>query len=129
MKGFFTEEAEGEVLGTILMVAICVILAAIVAVMAFGMMEEPEESRPIGVTAVRTPACIKFTYVGGPYYDSVKEVRCFINNTGDYVLLEPVVGQVNTTTLANDDPSGTTDILIIAEYKDGTKQLMMDTKV
>jgi FlaG/FlaF family flagellin (archaellin) len=132
MKYHFNDDAEGEVLGVILMVAICVILAAIVAVLVFGMMEAPEQSKPVGVTVTRTTANIEFIYVGGPFTDEVKEVRCYMNGTGGssaYVLLVPEVGYKNTTTQANGDPAGTTDISVLCEYKDGSIQLIQEKTV
>jgi len=77
MAGADTEGGVSEVMGTILMVAVVVILAAIAASLVFGI-GMPEEPRTVVVTATRSGDTIMFTNHGGMNMDRVVEIRCWI---------------------------------------------------
>jgi len=75
------EGGVSEVVGTILMVAMVVILAAIAGSMVFGL-ELPEEPKTAVVTATRSGDVITFVNHGGMNMDRVSEIRCWIGGVG-----------------------------------------------
>ena len=75
------EGGVSEVVGTILMVAMVVILAAIAGSMVFGL-ELPEEPKTAVVTATRSGDVITFVNHGGMNMDRASEIRCWIGGVG-----------------------------------------------
>jgi len=74
MKIMKNDEAVSPVIGTILMVAITVILAAVIAAFVFGMVVTTTTTKTVGMTVVANQtdsAAFKITFTGGPDLSSV----------------------------------------------------------
>jgi len=127
-KAVSTEEAVSPVIGTILMVAITVILAAVIAAFVFGMAGTTSTTKNVGITAgLNSSGYGIITWQGGTDIDKITSWEGKLENGtvvvgGINVNQQPSVGQTNTT-----DRSITTHRLIItAKFNDGSTQVLFD---
>ena len=124
MAGADTEGGVSEVVGTILMVTVVVILAAIVGSLVFWV-EMPEEPRAVVVTATRSGDNVTFTNHGGMNMDRVTEIKCWIGGVGpgnDNVILGTRAGATNVTC----DVSGTTRVVVVGTFVDNESWILLD---
>jgi flagellin-like protein len=126
------EDAVSPVIGVILMVAVTVILAAVIAAFVFGMGSGVNETRTVAVTCQQVSTAaggVEFTYQGGDDADEVGAVFCSVMGGAREAIFSvpPVVGEVDasgaTPTTAQDH------VVVIAQFLDGTEQVILDTYV
>jgi len=149
------EDAVSPVIGVILMVAITVILAAVIGAFVFGMGGSVSKTYTVGVTAAQTGSnTVDVTFQGGPDADVVHYINVSIGGaefrgtaindgatdggTAYPALGDPVtdpavtlpVGTSVTLTDSGDSISAERDHLIAtATFRDGSKQVILDTYV
>ena len=127
------EHAVSPVIGTILMVAITVILASIVGALSFGMSGSMSQLHIVVVTAEKlNSTAIDFTYAGGPSADFVQYLNVTVG--GDPVNTTPnsqlAVG--STWTYTNTDNTALPNqnhVIAVATFGDGSAQVVLDTFV
>ncbi len=125
------ERAVSPVIGTILMVAITVMLASIVGALSYGMGSSMSPMHIVVVTADRlNSTAIDFTYAGGPSADFVQ----YLNVTVDRDPVDttpnsqPAVG--STWTYNSDTArSSRNHVIAVATFGDGSAQVVLDTFV
>ena len=125
------EHAVSPVIGTILMVAITVILASIVGSMAFGMSSNLPQMHIVVVTAERlNSTAIDFTYVGGPGADFVQHLNATVGgiNVTTTPVSQPAVGSTWTYNL-DTGLSDRNHVIVVATFGDGSAQVVLDTSV
>ena len=124
------DDGISEVVGTILMVATAVILAAIVASLVLGV-TMPEEPKKVMVTADRQGGSIIFTNHGGSDINKVVSIACWINGTDstryDQVSLPVATG----SSVANNNASaaGPDRVIVIATFEDGTASVVLNKEL
>lgn len=128
------DEAVSPVIGVILMVAITVILAAVIAAFVFGMTDNVQTQKTVGMTAQISGDDITTTLVGGADLATLKNVTVKIDGknvavnhnedeygtgiiSGDNVTFH--AGDVITVT---DKNSG--QLVIAGKFSDGTEQVL-----
>ena len=127
------EEAVSPVIGVILMVAITVILAAVIAAFVFGMGSSLKKNYIVAATASQVGNDIIVTYQGGPDHAAVKwfnitTVVSATTNTSTNNSYHPKVGY--TATYSDVGTSGNDNAVVaIAEFEDGTSQVILNTFV
>ncbi|MCX6672088.1 MAG: type IV pilin N-terminal domain-containing protein [Euryarchaeota archaeon] len=137
------DEAVSPVIGTVLMVAVTVILAAVIASFVFGSAGTVQKTKVVAATAQTTTAGdIHITYHGGQDTDSLMSINITapngsvwyttdstgtLANTGS--MAKPEVGAVMQLHQAADWPSGQKHIVVIGRFNDGTDQVILDTMV
>jgi flagellin-like protein len=125
------EDAVSPVIGTILMVAITVILASIVGSMAFGMSSNLPQMHIVVVTAERiNSTAIDFTYIGGSSADFVQYLNATVggNPVDAAPDTQPAVGSVWTYNL-DTVLSDRNHVIVVATFGDGSAQVVLDTFV
>ena len=125
------EHAVSPVIGTILMVAITVILASIVGSMAFGVSSNLPQMQIVVVTAERiNSTAIDFTYIGGPGADFVQYLNATVGgiNVTTTPVLQPAVGSTWTYNL-DTGLSNLNHVIVVATFCDGSAQVVLDTSV
>jgi len=134
MKYLKREDAVSPVIGVILMVAITVILAAVIAAFVFGMASGVTKTKTVAATARQLQNDIIVTWQGGQ--DNVMVLNYNITATkGDgtnYGIVNvpgspPVVG--NSTKIPGWGTSGQDHLVVVANFLDGTAQVVLDTYV
>jgi len=134
------EEAISPVIGAILLVALTVILAGIVAVFAFGMVQDMDAGlsiamQPVSVTAAQEGTDITITYMGGPGYEHVTQIMARIYKPGaatpnfTITINNPEVGVSQTTSGVVFLPGDRNRVVVTARLDDGTEQVVLDTFV
>ena len=132
------------VIGVILMVAATIVIAAVVLAMLGGF-TPPKRTYTISLTATQEGNDIIVTYNGGPDQDLVsklifsgtdsgtnpidwtKKVGAGTFDDANNTLENPVVG--DQVIAEGKGTTGRDHIVVTAEFKDGTKQLVLDTYV
>jgi flagellin-like protein len=124
-------EADSEIQGTILMVAITVIIAAVVASFAFGAASSVQKPKTVAATAEQIDNDIVVTWYGGQDNDFVSFYNLTLLDTihdpGTFPGYPPVVG--NTTRYPDLGSTGNDHVVVVAWYTDGTVQVVLDTYV
>ena len=145
------EEAVSPVIGVILMVAITVILAAVIAAFVFGMGSTLQKQYLVTASATQTDSDeVQVTFTGGPDAASVLYLNVSIDGTyfdaasgtavsttsnatvydtfGTSGTTVPPIGQ--TVTLRGTPISTSQDrLLVVAQFADGSSQIILDTFV
>ncbi len=120
------EDAVSPVIGVILMVAITVILAAVIAAFVFGMAGNVDTTKNIAATAKQVGQNIVVTYQGGADDASLDEIS--IDAAGQTsTTSDPSVGRSWTFTNAGDAEKN--HVVVVATFKDGAEQVILDTYV
>lgn len=126
------ERAVSPVIGTILMVAITVMLASIVGALSYGMGSSMSPMHIVVVTADRlNSTAIDFTYAGGPSADFVQ----YLNVTVDRDPVDttpnsqPAVGSTWTYHEPGTVHSSRNHVIAVATFGDGSAQVVLDTFV
>ena len=124
MKFNKNDEAVSPVIGVILMVAITVILAAVIAAFVFGMAGNISKTRTVAFTAAHpTSSSVVVTNMGGQDVGALTGVDI----TGDVEgTLGTTVGSTKGYTTAITGPN---HVLVTGTFNDGTKQVLLDTRV
>jgi len=133
MQNNLTDEAVSEVIGTILIIALVVTLAAIIGAMVFGLVGNVQNTKVIAVTAVRfNSSTISLTYNGGQRADQVYWFNISVNGTpagrmGTLGGTSPV--QVGNVTLISGSFPRYDHVIVVAAFADWTEQVVLDTTV
>ncbi|WP_342772078.1 MULTISPECIES: type IV pilin N-terminal domain-containing protein [unclassified Methanoculleus] len=144
------EEAVSPVIGTILMVAITVILAAVIAAFVFGMSGNMGTTKTVAATASQNGDDIVVNYKGGADASTLNYLKitvgddlstqyCYVSNTSPFkVKKETSLTDLNLTALLPVGETvvfvdnGTTSrdhVLAVGYFLDGTEQVVLDTYV
>jgi len=137
------------VIGVILMVAITVILAAVIGAFVFGMGGNVAKTYTVGVTAAQTGEdTVDVTFQGGQDASAVLSMNVSIGSAyfnsetteGTYdtdpseTFIQPF--SVGKTVTCTDDAVGDDDItsdrdhlIVVATFRDGSQQVVLDTYV
>jgi flagellin-like protein len=133
MQNNLTDEAVSEVIGTILIIALVVTLAAIIGAMVFGLVGTVQNTKVIAVTAVRyNSSNISLTYNGGDRADQVYWLNISVNGTPAGIMgtlggTSPV--RVGNATLIGGRFPGYDHVIVVAAFADRTEQVVLDTTV
>jgi flagellin-like protein len=133
MRHNLKDEAVSEVIGTVLIIALVVTLAAIIGAMVFGLVGTVQDTKVIAVTAVRyNSSNISLTYNGGDRADQVYWLNISVNGTpvgrmGTLGGTSPV--QVGNVTRIGGSFPGNDHVVVVAAFADGTEQVVLDTTV
>ena len=138
-------EAVSPVIGVILMVAVTVILAAVIATFVFGSAENVQKTKVVAATAQMTiDGDIAITYQGGPDSDSLKSITITApdgsswhttNSAGTLAdsgttYYQPDIGSVMKLYYETSwPPAGQYHIAVVANFKDGVDQVILDSMV
>ena len=128
------DSAVSPVIGSILLVAITVIIAAVIAAFVFGMVGDIQKGKFVAVTSQKinnggSNVEIHLTNHGG------KDASSLVNGTGAFVVtldgssataagLKDEVGSVGIIKGAK---SGPQHIVVVGHFTDGTSQVVLDT--
>jgi FlaG/FlaF family flagellin (archaellin) len=137
MKKINIEDATSESIGTILTVAITVVIAGMAMVMFFGMAHEVQDSYVVSASAKFVGDDIAITYHGGPDHDRLTRLDWSVyNSTGakydgdpaDKGIDNPEVGD---TTGTNTGPfsTGNYRVLVVGTFVDGAQQVILDKTI
>ena len=127
------EKGVSPVIGVILMVAATIVIAAVVMGMLGGF-GPPKKTYSVAVSASKTPeGNVTLTFVGGPDANLVQSFNATITNVSnssyrEIVTLSNRVGETNETT-KYDYSGSAAHVVVTAVFKDGTKQVVLDTYV
>jgi flagellin-like protein len=136
------DEAVSPVIGTVLMVAITVILAAVIAMYVFGVPANIQKTKIVAVSAqIGTNEDILITYQGGQDDDTLMSLkitapdgsmRYTTSPNGELVLDtssdpvgRPIIGK--PMILPGPWPSDPRHVLVVAAFGDGVHQIILDT--
>ncbi len=131
------EDAVSPVIGTILIVAVTVILAAIIASYVFGTSGNISKSKVIAATAQqRVSGSIALTYQGGPDAASCVGIQWTVSAADGSVIDSTLMGFSTATTPLDVGRSamvaGTNmpdRVLATAYFADGVQQVVLDARV
>ena len=121
------DEAVSPVIGTVLMVAITVILAAVIAIYVFGLPGGITKTKVVAVSAqLGANEDILITYQGGQDDDTLSSLNITApdGSTSD-TLGKPIIGA--PIILPGPWPSGPKHVLVVAAFGDGVHQIILDT--
>ncbi|WAC04431.1 MAG: type IV pilin N-terminal domain-containing protein [Methanoregula sp.] len=123
------ERAVSEVMGTILMVALVVILAAVIGSMVFGLVGIMKNPNLVGVSAVKfNTTHVLVTFTGGEKADQLYNLTVSMNGGSP----QPMTQGTKSMTVGNSSffsgaTSGSDHLVIVGYFADGTQQVIMDT--
>jgi flagellin-like protein len=126
------EEAVSPVIGTVLMVAITVILAAVIAMYVFGMPAHVTKTNIVAATAqLDKTGVILVTYQGGQDDESMSSLDITAPNGTVSSYANPDVGAVMKLIPPSptDWPTGQKHVVVIAAFSNGPNQIILDTFV
>ena len=119
------DEAVSPVIGTILMIGVTVILAAVVGAFVFGMANNIQSGKVVMITAKTTDAThIEVMNMGGQDVGKLTEINISGNVTADGTLGTDVG---NTETFVISGPVGSNRITAVGTFNDGSTQVLLDT--
>jgi archaeal type IV pilus assembly protein PilA len=121
MKMTRDEDAVSPVIGTILMVAVAVILAAVIAAFVFGIVGNIQKQYivDVGGQVDTVSNTVVLTYYGGQDANKVTAINYSVNG-GTTGSISPVVG-----TLVTGVPRG--HIVVTASFRDGPTVVILDS--
>ncbi|MDG6256039.1 MAG: type IV pilin N-terminal domain-containing protein [Methanomicrobiaceae archaeon] len=137
MSTFNSEDAASESIGTVLAVAITVILAGIAMVMFFGMAHEVQDTYVVSTSVKFVDNDIVITYHGGTDQDKLERLDWSVyNSTGakfndtsvDTWLDHPEIGDTTGTTSGPFTPD-TYRVVVVGTFADGAKQVVLDKTI
>lgn len=112
------------------MVAITVILAAVIAAFVFGMAGSIQKTKIVAATAQHNGANVSVTYQGGQDHPQVDSVEFTLNGGANVTQSSPAVGYTHAWGATDGVVAGTQNHVIgVAEFNDGTRQVILDTYV
>jgi FlaG/FlaF family flagellin (archaellin) len=127
------DTAVSEVAGSILMVAVTVILAALIGVTALSFFGTMQPTRIVGVTAVRfNESNVTITYYGCDKPDQLYWLNISVNGArsesmGDVGGTTPL--GVGNTTMVSAPAYGKDHLVVVGSFVDGRGQVVLDTFV
>jgi len=128
------EEAVSPVIGVILMVAITVILAAVIAAFVFGMASGVSKTKAVAATARQLQNDVIVTWQGGQDNSLVTNYTIQATTSGgtSFGIINvpgtpPVVG--NSTKIQSAGTAGQDHVTVVANFNDGSGQVVLDTYV
>lgn len=130
-----TESAVSEIVGVILMVALTVIMAAIIATQALGMIEKIPESPTVIVTVQQSPdvSHIFVTYRGGPDHPRLVSLTIKWPDGTEELWPSPALGAVYTAgnigAGMKNVTGGNDRIMVIGHFQNNKDYIMLDTMV
>ena len=129
---FLKNRGEGvsPVIAESLLLAITVALAAVVAAYAMGLLGHTQMNKQVVVTAVRiSNTQIDVTYRGGPDSGQLDYLRIIRPDATSEPNWSPTsIGEVKSIVKgAGDDWSSNVHIVVVARFKDGTTQVILDS--
>ncbi|PWR71573.1 type IV pilin N-terminal domain-containing protein [Methanospirillum lacunae] len=123
------EEAVSPVIGVILMVAITVILAAVIAAFVFGMTGNVQKTKNVAFTVERSSSSttqVIVTSQGGK--DSADISSTLVSIDGSTGTAGPTtIGSYKT--IGGASQTAKSKVVVTATFKDGSKQVVVDTSV
>jgi hypothetical protein len=124
-------EADSAVQGTILILAVNVIIAAVIASFAFGVAGGLTNAKTVAAIATQMENDITVTWYGGQDNEFVSFYNVTLVDTitqpGTVPGYPPIAG--NTTVFPGQGTSGNDPVVITAVFTDGTVQVVLDTYV
>jgi len=133
MKKITTEDATSESIGTILTVAITVVIAAAAMVFFFGMAHEVDDMYVVSTSAKFVDDAIVITYHGGPDHDRLDHLNWTIYDgagakyagaPAEKWLDHPEIG--DSTGPIGAFSAGHYRVMVVATFFDGTQQVILD---
>lgn len=140
-KGIWNESAVSEVIGVILLLAVTVILAAIIAALAFGLVgSNLQRTKAVAVSVTPINTDIRCVYLGGSNDPELSQIAITAPNftifnttsvsgalstTG--LPVRPNVGSVMI--LSGAATSGKDHVIVVGHFTDGAIQVLIDTYV
>ena len=147
-KMMFTgnEDAMSPVIGTILMVAITVILAAVIGAFVFAVPINVQKAKMMG-TSVQIDTnggAVLMSYHGGPddiyltgitvtapngtiWYTSSTDGTLTLKTTSSPDPVKPRLGSVMKLSPAPDWPAGKKHVIAVGQFNDGVQQIILDS--
>ena len=144
----WNEDAMSPVIGTILMVAITVILAAVIGAFVFAVPTNIQKAKFMAssIQIDTNGGTVLLSYHGGPddiyltsitvtapngtvWYTSSADGDLTLNTASSPAPAKPRLGAVMTLTPAPDWPAGQKRVLVVGSYNDGVKQIISDTYI
>ena len=128
------ESAVSEVVGVILMVALTVIMAAIIAAYASGMIQGVPLTRSVIVTVEQSdPSHISATYRGGPDNALLESLTIKWPDGTEQPVISPKIGAVYTATNGISGPKnitpGSDHIVVTGHFRNNIDQVVLDTMI
>ena len=142
------EDAVSPVIGTVLMVAITVILAAVIGAFVFGVPTNIQKTKLMAssIQIERNEGAVLLSYHGGPddisltsihitapngtiWYTSNTDGSLTINTASSPTPAKPDLGAVMKIQPAPDWPAGKKRVLAVGSFNDGIDQVILDTYV
>ena len=142
------EEAMSPVIGTILMVAITVILAGVIGAFVFGVPTNIQKAKFMGssIQVDTNGGAVLLSYYGGPddislttihvtapngtvWYTSSADGALTINTASSPAPTKPNLGAVMKLSPAPDWPSGKKRVFAVGSFNDGVEQIILDRYV
>ena len=124
---FDSEEGTAPVIGVLIMVAVCCILAAVVAVYVYGMPEDIDNTNMVGISVKQIGNQIQVTYMSSSSPDEVILINASSYNNGIYnasgEIIDPEYGDLIKF---NGGTDGLDRVLVIATFDDGTTKIVYD---
>jgi flagellin-like protein len=140
------DNAVSPVIGTILMVAVTVILAAVIAAFVFGMPTNIQKAKLMGssVQMEKIEGAMLLSYYGGPdditltminitapngsvWYTSSTNGALTISTATSPAPVKPDIGATLKLNPAPDWPVGQKRVLAVASFSDGVQQVILDS--
>ena len=130
MSNWNNEEASSPVIGTIILVAIVVTLAAVIAAYSFGMQDNIEMTKSIAVTAKQIDDKIEVTYHGGNDHNKVVSINASTYHGGTLIDSDSMANPNISQYISLDGGTNDQDrIMVTASFSDGTTQLIYDDMI
>jgi len=124
------ESAVSEVIGVVLIVALTVILAAIIASYAFGMMQGVPMSRTVIVTVDQPDGSHMYvTYRGGPDHALLTSLTILWPDGTTLEVPNPMIGGVYNKPNSAGVTPGKDHIVVTGHFKNNMDQVVLDTMV
>ncbi len=125
------EDAVSPILGTVLLVILTVVLFAVFAAVAFGMVEDTPKNRMLSFTAHQEGEWIYVTYMGGPSQLDVADpgITALVN---EQPMSTPFskTGHIEVGTSARTAGTiGKDHVVVSVLYRDGRTDVVLDTWV
>lgn len=133
-------------IGTILMVAVTVILAAVIATFVFGIPVSVQKAKLMGssIQVDTTGGAVLLSYYGGPddnsltminitapngsvWYTSSTDGALTVSTATSPIPVKPDIGAVMKLSPAPDWPAGKKRVLAVGSFSDGVQQIILDS--